>query len=738
MKKNNYKNISRKSSLSLYQGLLSAAVILALFLLPLLAYSADVTLAWDANTEPDLDGYKVYYGTSSRNYTNSVDAGNITEYTITGLTEGTTYYFAATAYDALDNESGYSAEVVYTITVLTYTITASAGANGSISPSGAVTLNQGDNQMFSITPNQNYHVADVVVDGTSVGAVTTYTFASIAGNHSITASFAPDNQPPTANAGPDQTVTEGTIVTLNGSNSADIGGSIVSYEWEQTAGIPAALVNSEAAQATFTAPNVGFAGETLTFRLTVTDNGGLQDVDYCSISVTKEQVRDSDGDGVPDEEDAFPFDPDEWLDTDGDGTGNNADEDDDDDGIPDEWENKYGLDPLQDDADEDPDGDGVSNIDEYYAGTDPTQDDYNSVPQRPVILSPENNDVVAMTPVFRTGEFYDPDSGDRHWKTQWLIFDELSNTRVMNIQTPSSLTSLKVPKLILDENTSYYVKVRFFDNHGAASEWSEPAVFMTDINAEDIDGNGIPDHQELEGPIDMDKDGTRDSKQDDIKCLSAEGQTTYLGISVKGCPTVLAIDSVVSEDARDVLEQSSASEKPDSMPFSLIHFKLLVNAPGDEALVTVYLSESAPENSKLYKYDPIEDIWYDYSDYAEFSPNGTSFTLTLQDGGFGDADGTENGIIVDPSGIGADIYAATSIDDDDEYDNDLEKLLDRINVSCFISAAADPSGNQQPWDLWREIRGRELSILFVMLVLIYACRVVEMKLRRGRRYIKID
>jgi PKD repeat protein len=72
----------------------------------------------------------------------------------------------------------------------TYTINASAGANGSISPSGAVTVNYGANQAFTITPAAHYHVADVLVDSISVGAVTNYTFTSVSANHTIAASFA--------------------------------------------------------------------------------------------------------------------------------------------------------------------------------------------------------------------------------------------------------------------------------------------------------------------------------------------------------------------------------------------------------------------------------------------------------------------------------------------------------------------------------------------------------------------
>ena len=159
-----------------------------LFLDITVAYAQDKTLnlRWAANDEPDLEGYKVYYGTSSRNYTANVDVGNTTEYTLTGLSEGTTYYFAATAYDTLNNESDYSTEIVYTINFITHTITASAGSNGNISPSGTITVNEGDNQSFSITPDQNYHVDDVLVDGSSVGAVTSYTFVNVTGNHSVT------------------------------------------------------------------------------------------------------------------------------------------------------------------------------------------------------------------------------------------------------------------------------------------------------------------------------------------------------------------------------------------------------------------------------------------------------------------------------------------------------------------------------------------------------------------------
>jgi len=72
-----------------------------------------VTLAWDPVTASGLAGYRVHYGTASRNYSSVAGVGNQTTATITGLTAGTSYYFAATAYDTAGTESAFSNEVVY-------------------------------------------------------------------------------------------------------------------------------------------------------------------------------------------------------------------------------------------------------------------------------------------------------------------------------------------------------------------------------------------------------------------------------------------------------------------------------------------------------------------------------------------------------------------------------------------------------------------------------------------------
>src|SRR5438874_3800651 len=87
-----------------------------------------------------------------------------------------------------------------------HTITSSAGAHGAVSPSGAQTVAPAGTLAISITPDAHYHVADVFVDGSSVGAVASYTFTNVTGNHTLAASFAIDQFAVTASSGPNGTL----------------------------------------------------------------------------------------------------------------------------------------------------------------------------------------------------------------------------------------------------------------------------------------------------------------------------------------------------------------------------------------------------------------------------------------------------------------------------------------------------------------------------------------------------
>ena len=105
---------------TLFPRILSAGLVLFLFSGNLFAATAEPRLGCQYVIR--CGWLYSIFGTSSGNYTSTVDAGNTTTYTISGLTEGTKYYFAAKAYDSTKTtESAYSNEVNFTVPTITTT-----------------------------------------------------------------------------------------------------------------------------------------------------------------------------------------------------------------------------------------------------------------------------------------------------------------------------------------------------------------------------------------------------------------------------------------------------------------------------------------------------------------------------------------------------------------------------------------------------------------------------------------
>jgi hypothetical protein len=98
------------------------------------------TLAWDAEADPTVAGYRVYYGTQSGQYPLHIDVGNSNTATIPNLSVGSTYYFVVTAYDASNQESAPSQEVAFTV----YSFSGEYGgsvAGAAASRSGGIKIN---------------------------------------------------------------------------------------------------------------------------------------------------------------------------------------------------------------------------------------------------------------------------------------------------------------------------------------------------------------------------------------------------------------------------------------------------------------------------------------------------------------------------------------------------------------------------------------------------------------------
>jgi hypothetical protein len=207
-----------------------------------------------------------------------------------------------TAHDAAGKTGSDASDADFTID--TWVIIASASAGGSISPSGTVGVVHGGSQGFAITSDTGYHVANVLVDGSSVGVLTNYTFTNVTANHTIGANFALNAYTITASAGPNGTITPaGAVTVAYGSDRTftmtpnpgysvtilRVDGGLVSPAGSYTFAHVTANHTLEVFFADVTAPEVHVVepngGDTLivgmdvTLRWTATDPAGVKSVD---------------------------------------------------------------------------------------------------------------------------------------------------------------------------------------------------------------------------------------------------------------------------------------------------------------------------------------------------------------------------------------------------------------------------------------------------------------------------
>jgi len=304
---------------------------------------------------------------------------------------------------------------------------------------------------------------------------------------------------------------------------------------------------------------------------------------------------------------------------------------------------------------------------------------FNNMPNQPVLLWPTDGETNApLTPALLTDVFSDQNIGDTHFKTQWQVSTDNSFTPlslVLDVTSNEHLTTFPVPDLVLSIGTTYYWRVRFYDDNNGESEWSDAYLFQTIIQpVDDTNSNGIPDDQEVDSTVDVDENGIFDILQDDIKCVNAVTGDEQIGVKISTNAT--SLESIKSTDPDEIAD---IENRPDEMPLGVISFKIRVKNPGDSAAITVYFSEAASDGASWYKYDLING-WQDYSDHAIFSDSRKSVILELKDGGFGDADEIANGVIIDPSGFGG--ISSTS------SDSESSGGVSSGGGGCFIATAA--------------------------------------------------
>ncbi|MGD8337336.1 MAG: fibronectin type III domain-containing protein [Desulfobacterales bacterium] len=608
-----------------------------------------------------------------------------------------------------------------------FTITATPGSNGSIKP-GTVSVPQGTGKTFTIAAGSGYEIADVIVDNQSKGVVTSYTFNDIAANHTIAATFdavtavVPTDDDPS-----------GSTSTGDSSSTSDSSGST---DTTSNSGVPSGTViidngdsGTSATGAWSVSAGTGPYGTDSLYSKTVsetysfeTNRTGLQEVylwwTYYGSRYTQVPVQIYDGtellntvivnqqqngsqwnflgtytfsgtakvvivsssssestsaDAVKfvTASSIIPNDPSGSSDTPIDSSSTNAG---DSSGSPSTSDSNGAT------------TDNNSSI--VTPAVTPAQEFVNQAPDQPGLLFPgEGAQDVSLTPLLEIAGFTDPDAEDDHGATRWQIAtDDSFGQLILDVtidrsRTNNYLVNFLVPDGALCSEQLYYWRASVKDARDVDSKWSywsEMFTFTTAARVQaDVNGNGVADEEEPEYS-DLDNDGLNDNDQPLMRVYKSRKGQSLIGINaVEGVSQINCFTSIDPESIPD--------EPRPKLKYGLMVFNVALNQIGGTARFELYLPEKPRIEAKWYKYDPING-WYEFP----VDIVGDKYFIEITDGGFGDADGAENGIIVDPIGLAEMSAELESFDALDAIDSgDSESTMDRLKNACFIQVALD-------------------------------------------------
>lgn len=323
------------------------------------------------------------------------------------------------------------------------------------------------------------------------------------------------------------------------------------------------------------------------------------------------------------------------------------------DGLTDDTEGALGTNPLDSDSDDDGLTDGME--DANHNGvvedgeTDPLTADAG--PGIPVLVAPADTETEVRLTARLQVDYEATADESLHAATRWQIAGDADfNDLVLDGTSAASLLDMTVPDMVLEPGVTHYWRACFHGLDGRARMWSQVRAFTTTTKAAftDADANGIADDQEVDPAIqlDMDADGQNDTQQSDMMCVNfPDGEGIFC---LKMITNVDAIEMLACVDPAEI---DQTHNRPYHMDLGLYGFRLDVSDPVAETVVRAYFSRSVESWKGWVKHDSIHG-WQDYSGYATYHEGRQVATLELVDGGFGDADGTANGVIIDPSGPG--------------------------------------------------------------------------------------
>jgi subtilisin family serine protease len=388
------------------------------------------------------------------------------------------------------------------------------------------------------TATASFTAPSVTVDTVLTFQLTITDNSGASASDSVNVTVLRFNQPPAANAGPDQAVDERTLVTLDGSGSNDPDGTGLTYQWTQIVGPTATLNDATAVNPTFTAPSVA-NDTTLRFTLRVTDQEGKFATDTVDILVRntdQSPVADAGSDqtvleGATVQLSGSGTDVDgtvvgySWTQVSGPGvtinnnnsqtagfvapsvassttlvfrltvtddtglTGSDtvnvtvldSETDNDADGLPDGWEIQYFGDTTSQNGNGDPDGDGLTNLEEYQSGSNPTVAD--GIPPAVAQVSTRAGDTDA---VITFGTSPATTNYDLYWSTSSPV-TKTNGTKIGNVTSPYLHSGLS-------NGTTYYYTVVASNLHGESAESAEvstkpgPRAWGTPVTAVNLAG----------------------------------------------------------------------------------------------------------------------------------------------------------------------------------------------------------------------------------------------------------
>ena len=243
-------------------------------------------------------GATIYYTTdgSEPTITGGATGGTTQQYTAPILVTGTVGQSITTTIKAIAVQNGMQDSSVETFTytiqipVTGYTITATAGANGSITPSGAVGVAAGGSQTFTISPSSGYVIDTLKVDGLEVTATTSYTFSDVKANHTIEVTFKQESQTPDVTA-PSITTQPGNATVKVGETAAftiAVNGTDLTYQWQIDRNDGNGWVNIDGATAAiYTTSTVDISCNGFKYQCVVSNSAGTDTSNTAVLTVTE-------------------------------------------------------------------------------------------------------------------------------------------------------------------------------------------------------------------------------------------------------------------------------------------------------------------------------------------------------------------------------------------------------------------------------------------------------------------